>query len=262
MAKPQVYVGRCIYCDSTEGLTDEHIIPEGLKGNLILGDASCAACQKITCAIEGQVLGKMMGHFRAATGMRRKDRRTKTRKVRITTDAGDEWVEFDVSEIPAVLMLPAFGKAGFLAGRSLGEPAPARLWGQVLNVDKLPKRGEGKQMALAGLGPDVFAQMLAKIALAYAVYTIGLDSMDLTIRPLILGAVHEFGHWVGGDDLDNSPKPATNDTLHTLQLAAIPHNGKHYTAVLVRLFANFGAPTNYVILGEDLPGPPQSDLAA
>ena len=119
MSVPHKYVGRCIYCDSTERLTDEHVIPEGLKGNLILREASCVPCQKITCAIEGQVLGKMMGHFRAATGMRRKDRRTKTCMVAL--DDGSR-VELDVSASP-VLMLPAYGEPGFIGGRDIGAPA-------------------------------------------------------------------------------------------------------------------------------------------
>jgi hypothetical protein len=41
-----------------------------------------------------------------------------------------------------------------------------------------------------------------------------------------------------------------------LRMAAIPHEGKHYWATMVRLFANYGGPTNYVILGDDIPGPP------
>ena len=32
--------GRCIYCPSKEGLTDEHIVPQSLGGNLVLQEAS------------------------------------------------------------------------------------------------------------------------------------------------------------------------------------------------------------------------------
>ena len=26
------YIGKCVYCGSTESLTDEHVVPRGLKG--------------------------------------------------------------------------------------------------------------------------------------------------------------------------------------------------------------------------------------
>ena len=66
--KPYRYppANRCIYCGTTEGrLTDEHIIPEGLAGNLILPKASCDGCQKVTTSIEGFVLREMFGAARA-----------------------------------------------------------------------------------------------------------------------------------------------------------------------------------------------------
>ncbi len=34
-------IGRCIYCGGRKGLLDEHIIPYGLGGNLVLPEASC-----------------------------------------------------------------------------------------------------------------------------------------------------------------------------------------------------------------------------
>jgi len=34
-------IGKCIYCGSTEALSDEHIIPLGLNGAWILEQASC-----------------------------------------------------------------------------------------------------------------------------------------------------------------------------------------------------------------------------
>src|SRR4030095_5099103 len=101
MVKARI-VGRCIYCDSTDGLTREHIIPEGLGGRvapdggheaLVLGGASCARCTKITRTLEGLCLGKMLGHFRARAGMVRKDRKTETRRVKVRKLDGSETFE-------------------------------------------------------------------------------------------------------------------------------------------------------------------------
>src|SRR3712207_8495388 len=52
---PYPPVGRCIYCDaeryapdSARGLAEEHIIPYGLNGDLVLPEASCRRCERIT----------------------------------------------------------------------------------------------------------------------------------------------------------------------------------------------------------------------
>jgi len=47
--RPVQPILRCLYCGAaTESLIDEHAIPHGLGGHLILPKASCTACQKIT----------------------------------------------------------------------------------------------------------------------------------------------------------------------------------------------------------------------
>jgi hypothetical protein len=41
-------VGYCIYCQATDELTNEHILPFGLSGTAVLPKSSCKACAKIT----------------------------------------------------------------------------------------------------------------------------------------------------------------------------------------------------------------------
>jgi hypothetical protein len=50
------YIGKCIYCGSEKNLTDEHVVPYGLKGSWKLLKASCANCSKITSVFERFVL--------------------------------------------------------------------------------------------------------------------------------------------------------------------------------------------------------------
>gem|GEM_PF-1646012 len=59
LAKSYRPVGRCIYCGSPEWsagqvrkLGDEHIIPEGLGGKLLLPEASCKDCEGLTSKFE------------------------------------------------------------------------------------------------------------------------------------------------------------------------------------------------------------------
>jgi hypothetical protein len=258
MDLPRNYVGRCIYCDSTENLTREHVIPEGIGGRIVplgqheafvLRDATCDACKKITAATEGKVLRKMMGHFRASRGMVRKDRRTKTRRVEM--DDGS-FVDLPIDQLPGVLFLPCYGMPGFLEGRPVGSPAPLRFHTVVLDEDRLPETGT---MKLAGMGPDIFGQMLAKIALGFAVWSFGLDSFRPLVREFILGDVKQFGHWLGGEALQRSDsvEPDPN-ALHHLDTAFIEHDGKIYVVGGVWLFADYGGPRNYVVVGEFLRG--------
>jgi hypothetical protein len=48
-------VGVCIYCGSGDNLTDEHVLPFGLGGNLVLPKASRKRYAAITPAFEGRV---------------------------------------------------------------------------------------------------------------------------------------------------------------------------------------------------------------
>ena len=84
-------------------------------------------------------------------------------------------------------------------------------------------------MKLAGLGPDIFGQMLAKIALGFVVWDIGLNSFRPLVREFILGDVRQFGHWLGGEALTRTePAPADPRALHNLAIEYIEHEGKIY----------------------------------
>jgi hypothetical protein len=54
-------IGRCIYCDASGvALSDEHVIPFALNGNLVIEDASCEDCRKLTSANEGIIARRML----------------------------------------------------------------------------------------------------------------------------------------------------------------------------------------------------------
>lgn len=249
-------VGRCIYCDSTDGLTREHVIPQGLGGRLVpddeheaivLGDASCAECTKITRRLEGICLGKMMGHFRAKAGMTRKDRRTETRRVKYTDLQGvASFEDVPVKDIPAILMLPIFFEAGVFSEQPIGGPYKIAHWLAVEDT-KSPAMHSDRGIGAAGHGPADYARLLAKISLGYAVAVRGIDSFTPLVRNFILGKANdEFGHWVSG--LPQEP-PSAN--LHEIALVPLKKNktGEIYVAADIRLFAMYGAPRNYVVVG-------------
>ena len=61
-------IGYCIYCGTRERpLSKEHIIPYGLGGVWILGEASCDKCATITSEFEMDVLRNTFGPFRISS---------------------------------------------------------------------------------------------------------------------------------------------------------------------------------------------------
>ncbi|MEY9098912.1 hypothetical protein ABIA24_001821 [Sinorhizobium fredii] len=257
MKKPHNSIGRCIYCDGTDGLTREHVIPEGLGGRLVpngrheafvLRDASCHNCTSITRAIEGQCQGKMMGHFRAKHGFSRKDRKREMLKVKFTSSHGEvNYRDIEPTQLPAVMLVPIFGEPGLLSGASIGGPYSIRLFAHA-EKPRTPIGNQEDRFTAAGIGPDVFGQMLAKIALGFAVSQLGIDGFKPLVRGFILGERREFGHWIGGP-MNDPPEPPSS-SLHEMQLASIKTAAAEYVAVYVRLFANLGCPRNYVIVGQ------------
>lgn len=257
---PQNSVGRCIYCDSIDSLTREHVIPRGIGGGLVLGAASCEACRKITAGIEGRVLGQMMGHYRAKAGLTRKDRRKDIRPVKITDGEGvTTRREMEVDKIPSAVAFPVFAEPGIISGAAIGGPYVIRIFTSLdpTGLGRItfgPPDQPGESMAVAGLAPDVYGQMLAKIALGFAVSELGIDGFKPLVRAFILGQTSEFGHWIGGPANHPQEPPSAHEHELTLAFFETPHRPT-YVAVYVRLFAKLGGPRNYVIVGEALPEP-------
>jgi HNH endonuclease len=70
----------CIYCGSTEELSDEHIIPMGLGGRLVLSHASCAICSSKTSKQERTCLRTMYGPLRLLYGLPSRRKRERPRE--------------------------------------------------------------------------------------------------------------------------------------------------------------------------------------
>src|SRR5208337_2191611 len=104
-------IGRCIYCGETEGkLTEEHITPLGLSGLLVLLDASCNRCSKITSALEMKILRDMLFAARAAlsTRTRRKKKRATTHPMFVERAGQIERVDAVWQDHWKVIQLPIF----------------------------------------------------------------------------------------------------------------------------------------------------------
>src|SRR3989338_3816229 len=91
---------RCIYCGSTENLSDEHIIPFGMGGQMVIPKASCKACSGLSSAFEGTCLRTMFGPLRMLYDLPsyRKKSRPKKLPLKVKIDSKDDWTKMDVEQ--------------------------------------------------------------------------------------------------------------------------------------------------------------------
>jgi hypothetical protein len=249
-------VGACIYCgDKTPPLSREHILPRGLGGGtapdgysnaLVLQNASCESCRRITQKIEEQCLLSMMGPGRAKLGLKRKDRASESTKALITkSDGTSDEQEMDWSYVPGPVIIPAFYEATELSGKPTPSVAPfdAKMI-VIAPATKVMRDGVTEVGVSLSVDSRVFAQMLAKIALGVAVARLGIEGFEPFVQELIIADPSEYGRWVGGYASSKQVENRTSN-LHSVDLRI---RGK-YVIVKICLFASFGGPTNYVVVG-------------
>lgn len=251
-------VGTCIYCgDSSPPLTREHVLPRGLGGNqapdglanaIVLQNASCESCQKITQRIEKECLVAMMGPGRARLGLRRKDRSRKTTSAHIDRHDGiSEDREVAWEDIPGAITIPSFYPAPVLTGAPVPEFPPCDYQFHVL----APARAVPDDARRIGVSlvadSRMFARMLAKIGLGITVARLGMQGYEPLVRDIILNGLFHDG-LVGGF-AGTGRKDSQTTSLHALRL--ITNNGLpgQYIVAEIRLFAEFNGPTNYVVVG-------------
>lgn len=249
-------VGQCIYCgDKAPALTREHVLPRGLGGGaapdghsnaLVLQNASCERCRCITQKIEEQCLVSMMGPGRAKIGLVRKDRARKTTKAVITKiERTNEERELDWNFVPGPVVLPSFYEATELSGKPTPEVAPFDAKMIVVAPPTRAMHGVASGIGVTlNFDSQVFAQMLAKIALGVAVARLGVSGFEPFIQELIIGNPNEYGRWVGGFAGLQRINPPTSD-FHSVALLVRPP----YVIVEICLFASYGGPSNYVLVG-------------
>lgn len=251
-------VGVCIYCgDSGPSLTREHVLPRGLGGNeapdglsnaLVLQNASCQSCQKITQRIEEICLVSMMGPGRARLGLRRKDRsRNTTRGHVVRRDGIREDREVLWDEVPGAIAIPSFYEAPILAGASAPDFPPCDYqirW--VAPARAMPEDANSIGVSIMA-DSRMFARMLGKIGLGLAVARLGTQGYEPLVRDLILNGSFQQG-LVGGF-AGTTYEELQTTSLHTMRLITNGGLPRRFIIAEIRLFAEFNGPTNYVVIG-------------
>lgn len=253
-------IGECIYCGDVDSpLTREHVLPRGLGGNLapngyknalVLQNASCERCRRITESIEHECLNSMLGPARARLGLKRKDR--STGKVDIIVeliDGSTEHRDIHESEVHGAMVIPAYYEAGALTNRPISNTAPCDYKFIVVAPASKQILDETRRVGVQGrANPKTFAQMLAKIALGATVAQFGVKGFKPLVRNLILKNPNEYGHWIGGFAGMESKELPTKE-FHQIDIFPAKTKAGIFIIAEIRLFAEFGGPRNYVLVG-------------
>jgi hypothetical protein len=120
--------------------------------------------------------------------------------------------------------------------------------------DELLKKFKAEKVGIElRADPKCFAQLLAKIAYAFAVAQLnGRRFKDVYVRPVIFGDMTSAGRWIGSSERVLSPEP--DDFQHSMQMKTFRTSSQQDSAeiaiVLVKLFANVPSPGYSIIVGE------------
>ena len=254
-------VGKCIYCNSSDDLSDEHIIPFGLGGRLELPESSCQGCSKKTSTFEHTCLRTMYGPLRLLYDLpsRRKKSRPRTLPLKVKfNQEDDEWelTEIEQERYPFLVTFPYFPMPNLLNENSKDEVRGSvtnRLWirGASPNYvfkdllqDLTLKLEAHSIMPEAKAHIEEFCQMLAKIGYSFAVAELGSDSFRPFLIPHIIDKrLENCGDYMGSLGRDETP----SDNLHELSIC--DGFSPTYVTVRIRLLAKLGTPTYYVVAG-------------
>jgi hypothetical protein len=251
--------GRCIYCgaetysaERAKPLGEEHIIPEGIGGPLILRDASCKECETIIGKTESKIINGIFAAPRrflsVSTGSKGLQSRVKLKTI---VNGNVKEVHLPLSEHPVILTLPQLMAPGVLYDRLDNESGIGGLWTKGFNFDPEALASAERKEGVIEFDGLRFAHLLAKIAHSYACAVIGLERMRPTLTEFVRTDFPADSddtscyRWVGGSPILEQ----ATENLHEIGVTAVGYESLIYVAVRIRLFASLGAPTYYVIPG-------------
>lgn len=243
--------GICIYCGSTDQLSDEHIVPFSLGGNWVLPKASCGRCSRITQKIEQICTSERYGMFyslRVALQLQsRSSSTTKTsRRALIVNDDDTTLVrDFPAAGFPLLVPLLMLPTATLLDGGDRGDSVNAQIKMVLLNEPNITD--QPKAVNVVGIYPVPFIQMIAKIGFAYVAARVGVADLLKDIPQMIRGEVVQWTRYVGGFPNESAANP---EFLHHLAMKEVVIGDNAISVALVHLFARFGFPRYHVVVGQ------------
>ena len=244
-------IGRCVYCGATDSLSDEHVVPYGLGGTLVLRKASCPRCALVTSKLEYDLL---RGHWRA---QRQFFGLPSRRSKEVVPDLDVVVVRANGDRVNASLPLKAqsigmyfeLSPPTILAGRVVDtEPAAGAAFIKTFGeppreaiVNGLTERlsPEDKIEIPIDFTADHLCRFLAKLAHCYAISQRGLDACrEFFLPAFILGKTAGIVTYVGGSSSTIVGNTLPGSALHAL----IDRVNGEFLTVYVQLFRTPGDP--------------------
>lgn len=264
-------VGECIYCGDRDKLTDEHIIPFSMGGNLVLPKSSCRSCAAITQRFEQTVARVMLGRHRLIHDYpsRNKKRRPQELDLEIEVRGETRTIMVPVSDYPnAPITFPMIPLPGVLRGAARTNVTRFVAMSVIPGLednDERMKRIEKRVGEPFRLKPrptqiliGAYGCLIAKVAHSAAVATFGLGSFTSPfLPPIILGKDQCGPYYVGTNVLApwmNDPKFRTGAHRMWLDLSKPERAGEpKYLMAWVQLFQDLNTPMYVAVIG--LPSP-------
>jgi hypothetical protein len=254
-------IGRRIYCGAKDGLSDEHAVPYGLGGILVLPEASCHACAGITSSIELRLLRRAWWPYRRALGLttRRPNEQPDDFPVTLKSKFGAPIkARLRASDHPMIILF-LFPPPAVLSGQqnieatSAGKvvirrvaPMPTSV---IVDGSNRPLRpGEDIEYPIDMDASD-FVRFLAKVGLGYAIFERGLAAFsELFLPSVVLGSGKGALTFVGNPSGSIQPPVIREPPLHGLML----RREGSFCNVYVQLFKgkNDPPPIYQVVVGK------------
>jgi hypothetical protein len=255
----KMQLNECIYCSSDSGLSDEHAIPFGLGGSILLKKASCEACRVETGRLEQRLLRGHWRPYRHYLNLKSRSRDfPKTYPVTVHFRSGvTSPAELPAEQYPAVLFFEFDPPAIFSGQYDESIPAAPRVylkqirkpveWVLIDGAKRFLQHPDRIEFPTSFSCADL-CRVLAKISHCLAIHKLGSDCCEEFFLPkLILGDGAGSLTYVGGCST-NLVKPRLPGTVvHGFLVRQI----ENFIVVNLQLFREFGdlPPIYEVIVG-------------
>ncbi len=243
---------RCIYCGSTNSLTDEHIIPFGLWGRIIFPNASCPDCANKINVFETQIQQRHLGAFRQRARIPLRKRRPRKYKFQLSFGTSNPSqpapapVEIGGDEMPRSFLLFRFMPPQIFVG-PWSRQSEVWMHHDTGDMRELMYKYQNPAVFIGEYHNDMFCRLIAKIghglAVAYMPAEV-LDTFHFLLPDLILDGADNYHRLVGGD----FAVPPLSDLMHEWDISNAVCGNTEYLFARIRLFACLGTPRYHAVV--------------